>query len=244
MKIRLKVGLPTAGIAVVLSGLCLWFVHDQLQSLEEDVIQDNLDGRVAQVLTSITQASDSALSQAALFSLEEDVIAAYEIAHQGDLADENDPYLQQAREALRAKLGDTMKGHKLNVGSDFKIHFHLPSVRSLARMWRPKQAKRNGEWVDISDDLSAFRNTVADVNTSKVPIKGIEPGRGGFTIRGLAPISNEGKHLGSVEVLLPFTEIMRPLEEDEKLKALLFMDAKLLPITTQTPRRRQIPSPL
>jgi methyl-accepting chemotaxis protein len=94
--------------------------------------------------------------------------------------------------------------------------------------------------VDVTDDLSSFRRTVLDVNKTLKSIKGIELGRGGFTIRGLAPVfAEDGKALGSVEVLSSFNQVLKGLAHNEGLAAMLFMSAKLLPITTnlQDPKK-------
>ena len=83
-------------------------------------------------------------------------------------------------------------------------------------MWREKQTKKDGQWIDISDDISSFRKTVMEVNQAKKPVKGIEPGRGGFAIRGVVPIkSDQGKPLGSAEVLIDFNPIVEDISVEE-----------------------------
>ncbi|HKK33236.1 MAG TPA: methyl-accepting chemotaxis protein, partial [Desulfomicrobiaceae bacterium] len=119
---------------------------------------------------------------------------------------------------------------------NFKIHFHTSSGRSLARLWRNGwQAKRNGQKVDISDDLTSFRKTVVEINQgSHTALTGIEIGRGGFALRGLAPITGpEDEHLGSCEVLLPFAEILKSNHVDQNYQIAVYMLADLLPIATK-----------
>jgi len=105
-------------------------------------------------------------------------------------------------------------------------HFHLPNVRSLLRVWRDQQSE--------SDDLSDFRSTVVQVNqVPHRPVQGIEIGRGGFAIRGIAPIgTGEGRHLGSVEYLGDFDTIYASLSAGEGKEAGLYMDKAYLPIAT------------
>jgi methyl-accepting chemotaxis protein len=209
-------------------------LKSQFTDLEESFVSLTMRGKIEDVQQSITQISESALQQAALFSRMPAVIEAYGEANQGDMNNGEDPVLQAARVRLRGSLAPVLKGYKENLGKDFQLHFHLPTARSLLRTWREKQAKKNGKWVDISDDLSGFRNTVIDVNRSHKPALGIEPGRGGFTIRGLAPVTApDGAHLGSVEVLLGFDNILKTMEASGTIKALLYMDSKLLPVTTR-----------
>ena len=118
---------------------------------------------------------------------------------------------------------------------DFKAHFHLKSNRSFARIWRKGwQAKRNGQKVDISDDLSGFRQTVVQINKAHKPISGIEIGRGGFVVRGLQPIVGPGgTHLGSVEYMTGFLPIAKQLVANEKQNFAVYMDSAHLSTATK-----------
>lgn len=234
MGIRIKILGPLLAVALIMVVCGYLVLNVQFTGLEESFVSLTIQGKVEEARQSIEKMSKNALEQAALFSRMPAVVQAFEIANQGNMNDPKDPKAQQAREMIRASLAPVFKGYKESIGSSFRAHFHLPTARSLVRVWRDKQAKKNGKWVDISDDLSSFRNTVIDVNRSKRPIQGIEPGRGGFTIRGLAPVvSPDGKHLGSVEVLIGFASILKSMESSGRIKALLYMDADLLPITTK-----------
>ena len=71
-----------------------------------------------------------------------------------------------------------------------QFQFHLPPATSFLRVHKPEK---------FGDDLSGFRNTVLEVNSSKKTLNGLEAGAAGIGIRGLAPISKDGQHLGSVE---------------------------------------------
>ena len=234
MGIRSKMLFPLLAVALIMIAGGYLSLSSQFDSLKESFVSLIIVGKVEDTQQSILKTSKNALEQASLFSQMPAVVEAFNIANQGDMNDENDSRLQEARELLRESLAPILKGYKESTGVDFKVHFHLPTARSLVRMWRDKQAKRNGEWVDISDDLSSFRNTVIDINKIKKSIMGIEPGRGGFTIRGLSPVTGrDGRHLGSVEVLIDFDGILKAMESSGGLKALLYMDSALLPITTK-----------
>jgi methyl-accepting chemotaxis protein len=71
-----------------------------------------------------------------------------------------------------------------------QFQFHLPPATSFLRVHKPEK---------FGDDLSGFRNTVLEVNQTKASLSGLEAGVAGIGIRGLAPISLDGRHLGSVE---------------------------------------------
>ncbi|TYC54081.1 HAMP domain-containing protein [Rhodobacterales bacterium] len=78
-----------------------------------------------------------------------------------------------------------------------QFQFHLPPAESFLRVHKPEK---------FGDDLSSFRHTVVATNTEKKPIFGLEKGVAGLGNRGIAPISHDGKHIGSVEFGLSFHE--------------------------------------
>ncbi|MCD6123501.1 MAG: HAMP domain-containing protein [Spirochaetales bacterium] len=182
----------------------------------------------------IQQIATQALGLASLFSEDPKVIEAYKTALSGNIDDPESQQSQEARDALRSYFTPIISGYLQNTGQKLlKLHFHLPNGRSLVRLWRKGyQTKINGEKVDISDDISSFRKTVMEVNTPPYsPITGIEIGRGGFAIRGIAPVQTvSGKHLGSVEVLFPFSEVIQNKEEQGKIYYAVYMDIDKLPI--------------
>ncbi len=156
------------------------------------------------------------------------------IALSGNINDENSPEGQIARDMLRKNLKPYIDGYKEVTGKSLiKIHFHLPNSRSLVRLWRNGyQTTRDGVKLDISDDLSSFRNSVLQINSgSHEPVKGVEVGRGGFAIRGIASIDNEsGGHLGSVEVLFPFKEIFNVIKASDTVDYAAYLNADELSI--------------
>ncbi len=109
----------------------------------------------------------------------------------------------------------------------------MPPARSLLRIWRKKQAKRKDKWVDITDDLTSFRNTIILVNKQGKPMSGIEIGRGGFAIRGIAPVFNENnKQVGSLEVLSDFNQLFSKIKTNDDENLALFMDYKFIKVAT------------
>ena len=234
MKLRGKLLLPLFVSVVACCVVGLFFINREFSELERSFIGLLARSKVADFNAALDTASTEALEQAAQYSRLPTVIEAFTLAHTGDINDAKSPQSQKAREMIRAALKESAKGLKDATGQSLRLHYHLPNGRSLVRLWREKQAKKDGKWVDISDDISSFRKTVLDVNRSGQPVKGIEPGRGGFTIRGLAPVKGlDGKQLGSVEVLKGFGPLLKSLEKTKGLKVLLFMNHDLLPITTQ-----------
>ncbi|MET0074238.1 MAG: methyl-accepting chemotaxis protein [Candidatus Thiodiazotropha lotti] len=76
-----------------------------------------------------------------------------------------------------------------------QFQFHEPPATSYLRVHKPAK---------FGDDLSGFRLTVVEGNNSKKPIQGLEVGVAGLGIRGLVPVSNKGKHIGTVEFGMSF----------------------------------------
>ncbi|MEF2231025.1 MAG: methyl-accepting chemotaxis protein [Pseudodesulfovibrio sp.] len=233
MKLRSKLLAPLFIAVVTCCGIGLFFINREFSTLERSFITLLARDRVAAFNGALDTASREALDTAAQYSQLAEVIEAYRVAHSGNTDDPKSPQSQAARERIRTALKDAAAGLKNITGAPLNVHYHLPNGRSLLRVWREKQARKDGKWVDISDDISSFRKTVLDVNRTGQAVKGIEPGRGGFTIRGVAPIkSPDGKQLGSVEVLKDFDPLLSAMEENAGLKVLLFMNQDLLSITT------------
>jgi len=234
VSIKYKILLPIVPLVLVVGVGGYFLLVGQFDALRHSVAEMVVGGVANSVEQNTDTASTRALEEAALFSRMPSVVEAYRASHLGRVDDESDRTVQLAREELRRSLKPVLKGYQATLGEKLRLHFHFPNGRSFARLWRDKQAKRNGQWVDISDDISSFRQTVLDVNRDGKPRQGIEPGRGGFAIRGLAPVVDEnGGRLGSVEVLKSYSDVFEPLEKESGQYFSLYMDAALLPTTTQ-----------
>ncbi|MBB4304828.1 methyl-accepting chemotaxis protein [Rhodobium orientis] len=79
-----------------------------------------------------------------------------------------------------------------------QFQFHLPPATSFLRVHKAEK---------FGDDLSGFRKTVVETNDKKMPISGLEKGVAGIGIRGVVPVSFEGRHVGSVEFGLGFHDL-------------------------------------
>ena len=256
MKIRNKFMLPVIGAIAVLAIIgtiaLVYSVNNLVATQKEhattfadDMFVDNLRGEADDIIQNINRIAKRGLEQATMFSFLPAVQEAYQLALLGDIDDETDLSVQQARENLREEIGPVVKNFMKQTGvSDLRLHFHLPNNRSLLRTWRDGwQAMRNGKKVDISDDLSSFRNSVITVNQGDhQPVTGIEIGRGGFVIRGVAPVtSSNGQHLGSCEVFFSFNSLFNvSIPEGEKdLNLAAYMDKSMLPVakSLQNPQK-------
>lgn len=235
MKMRDKFLFPTMAIAIIVT-VVLIIAGTTIATgvLKKSVVDSNRE-TLDTVQKGLDRTAKSALEISSLFAKAPFVLEAYRKAYQGNIDDEKDPNLQLARDDIRKGMKRFNAGYHSVIGKkSLKIHYHLPPARSLVRVWRKKQAKRNGEWVDISDNLSSFRKTVLKVNKERKPVKGLELGRGGFTIRGLAPITApDGTHLGSNEVLINYFDLVKQYRTNKRNNFALYMDHKYKGITTK-----------
>ncbi|MEJ2591814.1 MAG: methyl-accepting chemotaxis protein [Candidatus Thiodiazotropha sp.] len=109
------------------------------------------------------------------------------------------PLVQKAlAERDRAQLEALFVPGFAKLKSDYGVRqfqFHEPPATSFLRVHKPAK---------FGDDLSAFRFTVLETNKTHKPIQGLEVGVAGLGVRGLVPVSFQGKHVGSVEFGMSF----------------------------------------
>lgn len=230
LKIKSKISIPLVISLLVLMVVIFVALNAQLNGLSNEYIQKIARNKMTEISSSMALSSREAEAVSALFSKMPAVEEAYQLALSGNIDDEASPESQNAREMLRRELHDVLAGFEAVRGNKLKLHFHLPNGRSLVRLWRGKNSNRDGQSLDISDDISGFRQTVMDANRNGQPAQGLEIGRGGFTVRSVLPIeADNGKHLGSVEMLIDFQPIVdAAVGQGENI--LLYMNQDLLDI--------------
>ena len=191
-------------------------------------LENMVQAKVGDISTSEKRIARKMLSMASLFSRADAVLDAYATAYEGDINNTKNPKAEEARAKLRTWFASVEKGYsQMHENRKFRIHFHLPPARSLLRLWKTKQSK--------SDDLRSFRNTILTISKGDhAPIKGIEIGRGGFAIRGLAPVlATDGRYLGSVEVLSTYDPLVKYSVSNENEFIAVYMNKEFLPIATR-----------
>ena len=177
------------GIIALLGLLQIWDIEQMGMRQKEDIRQKALQGRLALI---------DEVNRLAGFNLKLAKVLA-------DMPEVKTYVGKRQREALLAAVKPLISS--VNNGSDIKIrvHFHIPPGTSFLRVWKPD---KNG------DDISSFRNTVVEVLSTGRPVKGIEAGRVGLAIRGIAPIFWKGnKPAGSIEVATNLAAVAEVLEK-------------------------------
>ena len=127
------------------------------------------------------------------------------------------------KSALKAELKNLTQSIKDS--SDYKnvqIHVHTADIKSFIRSWNDKSG----------DDLSSFRHMIHTVKNDKKAVYGIEVGKTGLAIRGIAPIFNDEnkEYIGSVEFIQSFESIVKSMKAQMDASVLIAMDTSLLEI--------------
>lgn len=162
-------------VTLILLYVSLKSVNTVIHEAEEKKLQGFFDIAQAQ----LDSTGQLAIGLATIVSLNEDI--------QKDFAEEN-------RESLAKRTLPTFKVMKADFAAR-QFQFHKPPAYSFFRVHKPEK---------FGDDLSSFRKTVIDTNQTKRPIMGLEKGVAGIGIRGVVPVSYQGKHTGSVEFGMSF----------------------------------------
>ncbi len=203
------------------------YVYHLITSHNKQLIQNNISNITNSIAKSQKEIENYCLSHASLFSRSPEVQKAYEIALSGNINDGSDPKAEEARKILAAYFNPIANSYQdLTDGKRYGLHFHLPSGRSLLRVW--KRLNQNQ-----SDDISGFRETVKTISNEHKVIKGIEIGRGGFAIRALVPVINStGAYLGSVEMLSDYLPLINNAINSEIDNLTVLMNRDKLSIAT------------
>lgn len=101
---------------------------------------------------------------------------------------------KQDRSALIGLFGPVFAATRSEYGVE-QFQFHVAPATSFLRVHQPAK---------FGDDLSSFRKTVVAANQDHKVVVGLEGGVAGLGIRGVVPIAQGAKHLGSVEFGLTF----------------------------------------
>jgi methyl-accepting chemotaxis protein len=95
-------------------------------------------------------------------------------------------------------LKSASNDNKRQYGEGLKVHVHTADVKSFVRGWKPKK---------FGDDLKGFRHTINEVAKTKKSVEGLELGKIGLTARGVSPVMDGNKYLGSVEIIYPLKKL-------------------------------------
>lgn len=175
--VRLAMGLAlTALLGVgVTTAANLWTAVD----MGEQALSQKLSGLRGQLVSAIEAEATRAVSMATTVA---------------ENAQVQQLFAARDRDGLAALFVPSFKKMKDEHGVR-QFQFHVAPATSFLRVHKPEK---------FDDDLSSFRLTVVDVNKNGLPISGLERGRAGLGMRGVVPVTQDGKQVGSVEFGLSF----------------------------------------
>lgn len=176
-----------------------------INRITTSALELNLQSQAALVEEVIAELQQEALQVSTVLSELEDVKAAY-----------RNPDVEAGRQELAGAIDGIADALAEASGiEDYRIHFHRPPATSFYRTWTDR----------AGDDLSGFRRTIVEVERTREPLETVELGRGGFVIRGIAPIIDDGAYLGSVEVYFQPTRLVPFLDTGLRNGIVLLIDA-------------------
>ncbi|MBD3841082.1 MAG: HAMP domain-containing protein [Campylobacterales bacterium] len=132
----------------------------------------------------------------------------------------NDGMIQEALKTNNRTLAIEALGklsQKLKKDTQYqnvKIHIHTKDNRSFLRNWKADK---------FGDDLSSFRHSVVQVNSTGGIVNTFEVGKAGLSVRSVVPITNNGEHLGSLEFIQGIDSVAKSFDRT-KDAFLLLMD--------------------
>ena len=185
-----RISAAFAIILVLTVSALLWSSLSSLSTLVEEAEERELQGHYGALMGIINSQGELAMGLAQL--------VAAQPSNQEAFADGD-------RQTLLAQVQPAFAQMKQRYGIK-QFQFHTPPATSFLRVHKPQK---------FGDDLSSFRHTVVAVNRDKTPLFGIEKGVAGLGIRGLMPIIQQGRHLGSVEFGLSLGDELLQLFKDK-----------------------------
>ncbi|MCL1794742.1 MAG: bacteriohemerythrin [Oscillospiraceae bacterium] len=254
MKLIGKLTIPIVCAVFCLGLISFIVLNSSFAGMREEHVKDVLENRIEFILSQIDVSAQKSVNEASLFVRLPVVVEAYKMALKNENAynrDDPDPYApeyQEAREYLRRELAPVLEVYEQLAGKRLELHLHLPNGLSLARLWRDPATGEQGtgndaRGNDISDDLRAYRSTVLRVLDTGETTMGLEPGSGGFAIRGVIPVFDPGADgifgtdddilLGSAEVLQQFEPILDAAMEEDKVYISLYANKELTGISPE-----------
>ena len=177
--IGIKLALALAMTAILAVGFAtaanLWIAS----GMSDDALAQKLSSLHTQLVEAIDAEAARALSMATTVAETTAVKEAFAARDRDRLAEDFVPQFEKMK---------TEQGVR-------QFQFHLAPATSFLRVHKPEK---------FGDDLSSFRFTVVEVNTSGRPVSGLERGVAGLGMRGVVPVMHEGAQVGSVEFGLSF----------------------------------------
>ena len=216
LKLRYKIVIPLLLVMLFLFiAIIIITIYAQKKTYDYNT-EKLIETKINEINSTVEQVANKALYIASISSKMEIVQQAYNEYYAGG-------NLEKASAIIEVQFQNINQLIFENTGYQPRIHFHLPPAISFCRCWS-----------DIrGDDISPFRNSVLKVSREHTFVKGIETGRGGFVIRGIAPIfASTGQYYGSVEAFFNINQLLKEISINTNEEFAVLMYTDLLKIAT------------
>ncbi len=164
----------------------LWFFNNHIEEQEQRKMELKIDTYLKELNDIETKTKKLVMTSSVFLSKNDNVKRCLKTKNKEACSE----YLTKIKQSLL----DT------DAFEDFKIHLHSKDLKSFYRLWDTKTT---------NDSLSGFRHSLKIVKELKKSISCIEVGRYSMLIRGISPIFEDNKYLGTVENISNFEPIIK-----------------------------------
>ncbi len=179
MSIALRISVAVVVLIALTVAVLLPVVLDRMSTTIRAAEQRELQGLYKTFTLQADEASRQAVAMARLVA---------------EIPPVQDAFAARDRDTLVAWFGPGFKTLK-DKSSVGQFQFHLAPATSFVRIHKLEK---------FGDDLSGFRHTVVESNTTGKEIIGLEKGVAGLGARGVVPMMKDGRQTGTVEFGLRF----------------------------------------
>lgn len=196
LRVQTKIMIPAVLLAIV-PILALMVIGDWRL---KEAIKVNVDAycknRITAFENNLKQQSDQSMTMASAMANLPEVKRGYSVFHSDSLHLD----LGESKMIIENLMTKVRNGVDNDISEDLMAHFHLPKSISFYRTWSDQ----------FSDDLSRFRKSITIVNRRRKAVSGLEIGKNGLYIRGVAPIMSNDRQIfyGTVEILLTVKKLL------------------------------------
>lgn len=170
------------GFLLLSIALLAYFFNDHIRYKQEEIVQKRLDSYLQELHDKLKDRKNIVLTAAMLLSKDTSVKKCLQ---------------QDRKEACIEHLKTIQESfNSVAFSKNTMIHVHTADFRSFFRVW-DLQNRHN-------DLLASFRESLQAVKKHKKEASGIEIGRFSMLIRGISPVLDDNKYLGSIEVISDF----------------------------------------
>ena len=201
MKLAGKLAIPQILIVAILGLIGFVIINASFTGIREQYIKDTIESRFRIITDDIVTISRKTIGDAVVFVSLPAVSQAFETAANGDI--------EGAGFFLKEELSPILDNYAKATGEKLNLHFRMADGQSLLKI-------RDGSATSAS-------NGSREANMGSGSATGLRVENGEYTLYGMIRVySDDGRMLGSIEVVKDFSNILERIAEDGKIQIALF----------------------